>query len=246
MSKKVVRNGDTQLTATDAELAAWGAQDVSSQDIMISKILPMQGMSKLVMDRKAQLGEYRDSVTGELLGNIDEPLEFVPFHVEKTWLVHKEINGKLVFQGMEDITKQNQDRKWEMLVDGVKHRFDWNYTYYVLLPKDIEAGMPTPYILSFRRTSVRAGKKLFTQMFVRNPQMKKSPAAFVINLNGKLTENDKGTFVTLDVDSGRESTIPEQQAALDMFKIVTAGGAKVDQGDLTGHTEQFVPNNVRF
>ena len=184
MSKEVTKKTSTDVAISQADLAEWGDQDISSNDIMISKILPMQGMSKLVMDRKAQLGEYRDSVTGELLGSIDDPLEFIPFHVDRLWLVQKEINGKFEFQGFEPITRENEDRQWEQMENGSKFRYDWNYMFYVILPKDVQDGIPTPYIVNFRRTSVKGGKKIMTQMFVRNEQVGKTPASTAMKLNG--------------------------------------------------------------
>lgn len=247
MSKDLVETGGNAVAV--ATMDSWGQeQEISTRDIMISKILPMQGMSKMVTERKAQIGEYRDSVTGELLGTIDESMEFIPFHVEKLWIVQKEVNGKMEYQGMEPITRENEDRQWEMVIEGIKHRYDWNYLYYVLLPKDVAAGTPTPYIVSFRRTSVRGGKKLFTQMFVRNRQMGKTPASMVINLEGRQQSNDKGTFIVLDISVGRETKEDELKAAFELYKLVQAGSAKVDHSDVVMpvHNKKYASDNTEF
>jgi len=237
MSKKELAKRESTEVA-ETTLDAWGDDvHVSSQDILISKILPMQGLSKLVADRKAQIGEYRDSVTGELLGSIDKPMAFVPVHVEKFWIVSKEINGKMEYQTMEPMTRENEGRKWEVHIDGVKHRNDYNYRYYVLRPEDIKDGNPIPYILQFRRASVKGGKKLFTQMFIRNKQVGKIPAAYVMNLEGKMTTNDFGTFVTIDVAVNREATKDEMVAAFEIKKAISAGTTnKVDDSDIKTDT----------
>lgn len=237
MSKKELAKRESTEVA-ETTLDAWGNDvHISSKDILISKILPMQGPSKLVAERKAQMGEYRDSVTEELLGSIDKPLEFIPVHVEKFWIVSKEINGKLEYQTMEPMTRENEDRQWEVTIDGVRHRNDYNYRYYVLFPKDVAAGNPIPYILQFRRTSVKGGKKLFTQMFIRNRQVGKVPPAYVMNLTGQMTTNDLGTFVTIDVAVNRESTKKEIAAAFEIKKAISAGTTnKVDDSDIKTDT----------
>lgn len=245
MSKELQTQESKDIAAA-ALAAGWGDQELSSQDVLISKLLPMQGLSKLVTERKAQMGEYRDSVTTELLGSVDAPLEFVPCHVERLWVNKKEVNGKFEFDSMEPVTRENENRGWESIADGVNFRHVYTYLFYVLLPKDIEAGTPKPYTLSFSSTSVKGGKKLMTQMFVSNKQMGLTPASMVMNLDGRIEQNDKGTFVVLDVSSSRKSTNDEVMAALEIYKMVNTGEAKVDHSDITSRNTDNGTREMEF
>lgn len=246
MGKEVTKVKAGDLAVHAAEMDAWGSeQEVSSKDVLISKILPMQGLSKLVAARQAQFGEYRDSVTGDLLGSIDEPVPFIPFHCEKFWIVTKKEGDKFTFQGREELTRVNENRQWEEVTPEGTFRYDYTFLFYVIFPKDVEEGIPTPYTLQFNRTSVRGGKKLFTQMFIRNKQMSKTPASFVMNLEGSMKENDKGTFVVNDVSVNREATTEEVMAALELYKAVKGGEKKVDHSDMEVKTEEK-KENVEF
>lgn len=246
MTTEVAKKENTELTTAN-DMSGWGQeQEIGSKDFMISKILAMQGMSKFVTSRKAQIGEFRDSSTGELLGNIDEGLEIIPFHVDRLWVVQKQVNGKFEYSHVEPITAQNENRQWEEKGPHGTVRNIWTYTFYVVLPQDVEVGVPKPYTISFRSTSVKAGKKLMTQMFVTNKQMGKTPAHFVMKVNGVVKDNDKGTFVVLDAARGREATAEELTCAFELYKTVKAGGVKADHKDEDVSPSNFVQDNAEF
>lgn len=234
MSKEVTKTETTDVVVSE-EMAAWGAdQDISSQDVMISKILPMQGSSKLIGEGKAMFGEYRDSVTEELLGSIKEPVEFIPFHCEKFWIVNKKESNENRFKYAyrEPITRENENRSWTEKIGDVEYKYEYTFMFYVIFPKDVEDGIPTPRTIQFKSTSVRGGKKLFTQMFVRNKQMKLTPASFVMSLLGKKMSNSDNTWISLDVETSRKSTQPEMMAAFELFNAVKGGEQKVDHSDI--------------
>ena len=84
MSKKnekaVATKSETAVSNVAHDLSAWGETEVTSKDIVIPKILCMQGLSDLVSDGKAKMGDFVDSLEGNILGDIDNPVAFVPFH----------------------------------------------------------------------------------------------------------------------------------------------------------------------
>jgi len=236
MKKDVTKKPETEV-AVKATLDDWGVPEVSSNDILIPKILVMQGLSELLAEGHAQIGEFRDSVNGDLLGSIDKPVEIIPFHCDKVWIISKKVQG----QGRHDyvetvpVTRENEDWLWqEMDSDGTEIRRDRTMNFYCLLPKHIEEGGAMPYIVSFNRTSSRNGKKLFTQMFITNRQAGKVPPAKVISLFGKREKNDQGTFIVKDVKTSRDSTVKEVNACFDLYKMVQAGKTKVDNTDVSG------------
>lgn len=221
------------LPAVGPSLADWGVTPVDVRKIVIARILPQQPMSKFVVAGKAMIGDIMESTNGTKLGDINTPIDFVPFHHVENWIVFEEKNGAMKFSKIEAITPENDSWPIKEVINGVKIERDRALEFYVLLPRDLEQGIRRPYVMSFRRTSTKAGKKLYTTMFVTNPANGKIPAATVLSLSGTKTTNDKGTFLIMDVIEKRASTTPEMQAAFEWFKTVsTSKNVQVDNSDL--------------
>ena len=233
---KVTKSKGTDLS-TESDLEGWGeAPAVDADDIVIPKILAMQGLSQLVADGVAKYGEFRDSVDHKLIGSCDEPFEFIPLHMEKVWIVFKKVDGKETFDTIIPVTAENRTAALNETVQGVGIRRDLTYNFYVLLPGELKDGGAIPYLISFRRTSSKAGKVLATQMYMKNRAIGKSPAAKVMKLIGNKTKNDFGNFVVMDVTSGRDANADEQQVALDWYKTINKSKTKVDNSDFDGGT----------
>lgn len=249
MAKKKEAEQTTEVAAATAaqvpaamtagDLKAWGVEGLTQRDIVIPKILAMQGLSKLVTSGQAKFGEFRDSLNGVVLGEIGkQAIEFVPFLLEKVWIVFEDKNPpgsqqtNYKFTKVEPLTAENENWPYEEVINGVKIRRDRTMNFYVLLPGEIEKGGAIPYILSFRRTSARAGQKLATTMFMKNLKAGKTPASMVLELHGEKQQNDKGTFVVLDVKEKRPSTTAEIAEAFSWVKTVKAGKTRADTSDL--------------
>lgn len=232
MSKKeVIQKQETSLMIPSVD--AWGAPEIGSQDILIPKILLMQGLSQFVADGVAQIGEFRDSVSSAMLGNVATPIHFIPVHIDKTWVLSKKTGDRFKYQTMIPVTRDNESMEWEYTdEEGVLCRRDYTMTCYCLLPSDVAAGLPMPYTISFRRTSMRAGKKLFTQMYIRNRQAGQVPPAQVMELSAKREKNDQGTYMVLDIAPVRPASQEEVIAAFDLYKTIQGGSVKVDHSDI--------------
>lgn len=231
------------VVATQEELAAWGTgNNLSSKDVVIPKILPMQGLSQMVADGKASMGEFRDSVNGSLVGSIDKPFSIIPFHVEKVWDIKEEqADGSYKYSRSVAIDENplspgyNDNLPWEGEENGLKVQRIRRMNFYVLLPSEVEANESIPYVLSFKSTSIKEGKKLFTQMYVRNLRAQLPPPGFVVEIGGQRVKNDKGTFIVPTVKPSRKATAAEVSEAFSWFKMVKKGAVKVDNSDL--HTD---------
>lgn len=225
-------------------LDEWGAPaPIQAENIVIARILPQQPLSKYATEGRARMGDFVESNNGEVLGGIDKPLEFIPFHYQEVWVLKREKQGMMKFAGIEPVTPQNTNAPLEEVVSGVKVSRDRQYEFYCLLPSDVAKGINRPYVLGFRRTSSRAGKKLYTTMFITNRANGKSPAGTACRLTAQKTSNDKGTFIILDVTEGRESTTAERAAALNWFKTVAVRKeATVDNSSLEQEDTSFPPS----
>lgn len=233
----------TAVTAkSNSDLAvptgSWGHTASNSRDIIIPKILAMQGLSKLVAARKATIGDFVESLNSTKLGSVDRPIEFIPFAVKPMWIIFEEKNGAMKYVKQVDIDAENDAWPYEEVLNGVKIRRDRTLNFYVLLPEEVKAGMYFPYIISFRRTSMMAGKKLNTA-FARLAAFNKPPASEVYELCGTSQSNDKGTFIVMDVKKKRETAQDELAAAFQWFKTVSSTAVKVDDSDLEVEAEQY-------
>lgn len=212
----------------------WGSgPQLTAKDVIIPKILLMQAMSKLVSAGKAQVGTYIDSLTGTKLADVGTPLSFIPFHMEKVWVIFDGEGSSKKFQKVEPITSLNDDWRYrEELSDGKLVTRDRVMNFFVLRPEDVEKGGALPYVISFRRTSLAAGKRLATTMYMKNRAANLIPAAQVCEVKAETTTNEKGTFFVPDVIEKRLSSDKEMALAFDWFKKVRSGQTRVDDSDL--------------
>lgn len=251
------QNQQSNLPAVD--MAAWGAPaPMTAQDLILAKVLPMQMMSKKVIDQQASFGEYRDSINNQKLGDFTQEMDFIPFHMEKTFVEFEVQGTKKVYKRIVPIISDatnpgyNEEAPYEETVEGKKISRDRMLSFYVLPASQINpaladtGGGVVPMIIGFRRTSIRGGKKVATQMYVTNAAARKAPAASVMVLTAVKTTNDHGTFVVQDTKFKREATPEELKAAFYWFQQVRKGGTKVDHSDLQEETETAVTEPTEF
>lgn len=206
---------------------AWGGNEMSSNDIVIPKLLLQQSTSAFVATGKAKLGDYVDSVTGEVLGSVSQPVEVIPFHMEKFW-VNQKFNGKRwEYVNVERMTISNQNLPWEFTgPKNEKMKRVYTYNFYVIIP-----GKTLPYMVSFSSTSAKAGKELATLMYTQNAINKLPPPAKTIGLGGKIDKNDDGTYAVKGVTIVRDSDPQEIALAFNWYNTIKQGGAQVDTSD---------------
>lgn len=248
MSKKetkevAVKEPAQVAIATQQLVDDWGVPTAPSRDMIIPKIWPMQGLSKLVVERKAMIGEFRDSVNGKLIGSIDKPFEAIPFYLQKVWdineqqpdgsykwartipliedPINKEYNDNLTWEG-EDLDKDGKK---------VKVKRIRRMNFFVLIPEEVESGSAMPYVFSFKSTSFKEGKKLYSQMYVRNFKANRPPPDLLVKIGGVMQTNQKGSFVVPQVEFTRKSTEAELKECLYWIGLVKKGSVKVDASE---------------
>ena len=237
VTQEVTKTGvNAVITAADA--AEWGTKEVSANDLIIPQILTMQGLSQFVVDGKAVMGEFRNSLTAELMGKYDTaPIEVIPFHCQEVFAIHAQTDsGSFEYHATEPIVKSpmkpgyNDNLPWEdkMLIEGKMTPIKRirRYNFFVLLPGELKVGGAMPYFVSFKSTSVKEGKKLFNMMYVRNTAAGLTPASYKFKIGGRKDKNDKGTFIVPTVEQSERTTPEELTQALYWFKKLN-GNAEV-------------------
>lgn len=229
--------------AISTEVAEWGDHEVSANDLIVPQILTMQGLSQFVVDEKAAIGEFRNSMTGEKLGKSgSEPLTVIPFYCQEVFSIQaQQDDGSFKYHSTEPIVKSpmkpgyNDDLPWEdkLMIGGklTPIKRIRRYNFFVLLPSELDNAELTamPYFISFKSTSVKEGKKLFNLMYVRNKGAGLAPAAFNFKVDARKEKNEKGTFYVPTVEQADKTKPEHLAAALKWFKLISKGGAKTHE-----------------
>lgn len=224
-----------------SDLSAWGKREINTTSVVIPRILKMEFMSDMVKQQKAKFGELRDSLTGDLIGDITKGLQIVPIEVEEKWLIFNLVKSKgktdREFSEVVPVTSANEN--WKYAEDDVER--DRVMDVYCLLKSEIDAlpkdwkerGLkPLPKIFGFRRTSLRAGKKLYTQMYITNQSKNLPPPAVVIEITGKQVDGKKGSYIELDAKPVSNATPEALEIAFSWYKAIKKGDAKADDREL--------------
>lgn len=239
----VATTQETAVAEVAQNLGDWGENQMDSRDIILPKILCMQGLSDLVTDGKAVMGDFVDSLSSTVIGNINEPVKIIPFHMEKVYIISKKEQGdsRYTFDRFEAVENQNYPFEEEM--NGVKYKYEYTLQFYCLRPED----MSLPYVISFKSTSLRTGKVLSTQMYVRNRAAGLVPPAYVMELSGRKEKNDQGTFIVMEVKAAEKSTPGQINECLNWYKTVKSGATKVSHEEATTHPEaNYASENAKF
>lgn len=223
--------GALALTEQQHKILMDSSETTDVRDILLPKVLAMQGLSKAVAEEKAKQGEMRDSIDYKLLGDRTTPFEVIPFYYNKSWIIFHEVDGKMEYKGQVPFGPDNANWEWEIVIDGVKHRRDQSLNFFCVDPREIAEGMFLPYLVSFRRTSYKGGKKLVTakEKLKMGNRALASKTFFISTVQ---TKNDKGIFYVFDVAMGRDTTQKEIDAVLPWAELVRSSAVKVDDSDL--------------
>jgi hypothetical protein len=237
VEKAVAVKEANQPQVAGESLSSWGqAPQMSSNDIIMPRINLMQPMSDKVTAGEAAFGDFRDSLNNELIAKMGEKFKVIPFHLQKIFIVYNVTDrDQKDYLRTESISAENDNAKYEDEERGkdgktIKIQRDRVMNFFVLRPEEIAVGSAIPYIMSFRRSSMQAGKKLATQMYMKNMAAGKSPPAVTMVVTAKKESNDKGTYAVIDiVPTG--PTSPEHIAeAFKWFQLVNAGKARAHEG----------------
>ncbi len=214
----------TENAVANIGLDDFGSAPVTSNDIMIPKIILMQKMSKkLDTNEDLKEGDLIDSLTDEKIGGLKNPLEIIPFHLEKVWFRSIRKGKDFELLTIEDVTVQNEQLRYTEIKNGEEYKNEMHMRFYCLRPDD----MSLPYVIAFKGASHKKGKILATQMYIKNRAsgMNQAGMATVITVT-KETKGDN-TFCVLNPTPSRRTTDEEQQECLKWFKTITASKQQI-------------------
>lgn len=243
--KAVAPIGSKALTDPEAyDPEAWGQAQITSKDVIIPRILLMQPMSPGVTEGKAKFGDFIESLNSEKLGDFENGIKVVPFYMEKVFIeykVTKKAGGKeeREFFQMVPITPINENAPYEDEAPDkdtgelVPISRDRTMNFYVLLVSELEIGSAIPHIISFRKSSLNAGKKMTTQMYMKNINSGKNPASMMMNILSKkqtgVIDGNNVTYGVCDVAPVGQTPNEYVAEAFRWLQIIKEGKTKVDE-----------------
>jgi len=204
---------------------------IDSSDILIPKILLMQPTSVFVNDEVASLGEFRNSVTKERIGSINEPFSFIPFHYTKQWDIIDD-DGNYIRK--EVFNPGDENLPWEFKEGDANLKRIKRLDFFGFIPKKLEEGDTLPMILSFRSTGYREGTKILTQ-FKLNISKRKLPWSDVWSIKGEKRKNESNqTYCVPMIDMVGDSSVEQQKVCMDWYKSIKSLSTKivVDDSDV--------------
>lgn len=222
---KVVAKKETATIALPEDLSgSWGAEGYDNSDILIPRLLLMQGQSQFVADGKAKVGDIIKSTTGTIYGDSQNPVTIIPIMMWKDWTIERKEKNKWEYSHTEKVASLSNEREWTQ-PNGESFRRNTNLNFFVLLAKDckmeqeaIEQADKTgsepdvnafvmPCHLKFSRTSYTTGKFLVTH-FATMSQFKRPPAMKMFKLGAKKLDGDQGPYQVFTVENYENTPLP--------------------------------------
>lgn len=226
------------------------SEGVDRADVLMPAILLMQGLSEMVGEEKAQIGDMVKSTTRTIIGNKQKPVPFIPLMTFKTWRNFEKAGEKFEFRGQDPYFEKDKDLPWTFERDGKQWRRDKTINVYALLVDDVlgeekaikalkETGeIPTadqallPVLISFTRTSFTAGKTMSTH-FAMAENYGYPPAAVIFNLKSKMEKNEKGHYCVYELERAGKTEGTHLEMAKKWFGVLRAGKLRVDESAMT-------------
>jgi len=205
--------------ATSTEVAIptenWGVgEDLSAKDIQIPSILLMAPVSKLVKDRKAQIGEIRSSLDDSLINPKDG------FSFEGIVFLQKKVFK--VFNNAEK--KQEHYVKTIPVVPGNENASrDFHqlcYQYFLLIVEDKKLSA-IPYRLTMKSTSLNTAFSMNTYFMGLWKEAKKPSAAVVLKFGTKNETFTKGSADVWTFEKSRDSSKSELAEAYEWYRSLS-------------------------
>lgn len=203
---------------------------ISAQDLVIPKLLLMQNTSEMVGDGAAKSCDVVNSQTLQVIGGLTQPIEIVPLKVYKTWRVYSLAGKQPEFIRQEAVTAANINLPWDDMEDGVPIRRDLCMNYFVLLMSEVTKGEAFPCVVSFKRTSMQAGKQLATHLF-KMMKLNKPAYSQSIQLKVSKQKTDTNTYGVFEIGAAKPLAAEHQAIAESWFKELATITYKIDDKD---------------
>lgn len=120
MSELVEKSDVTALQSLQEE--DWSAHTVDQSNLLLPRLLLMQGLSDFVSDGKAKMGDIVKSTSGEIVAAKDKAVEIFPLCAFENWVLEEKVGGKYEYRKTEAVTAENRKAPLDFMRDGTEWR----------------------------------------------------------------------------------------------------------------------------
>lgn len=221
---------------------AAASMGLSASDMLMPRVLLMQGSSELVKKSKTKnSGDIIDSVTGiTLLSSKDaqdgKKIEMIPLTAYKTFIIDRfdTVTQKWKYHTQKPMGPGEEKLPWDFQEQDpqtkiwVSYRRKYRINVYALIKSQIGTEDVVPYLVSFQVFSLEEGKKITTHM-IKAARNKKYPYCKSFFLSAGTTTSKNGdSFEVFRVELGGEVEKPAQIAAHSWMEEIQAGRVMAD------------------
>lgn len=197
--------------------ASWGSEGSHAEDNLIPRIQLLQAMSEQCKTGTNRPGELVNSLSGEILAKPNEGVEVIPISMYREWQIMKKISEtQFEFLRNEPITDLNTNWAKDDMENGYPIRRNRTLNFFVLLPTALNK---MPFLVSFRKTSLQAGKKLATHFSLCRYEGK-PPASTVFSLSAKYKTWKSNSFHVFEVAQKRDTQLTEMEKAYQWYQLI--------------------------
>jgi len=244
--KSLTKQAPNNLALPEELAGDWGTEEVTSDDVIIPKLLLMHGQSELVQEGKASQGDIVRSTDYTILATKGGQVEVIPFMMNKTWINKEYVDGKYEWRGEEPLTPANSDLPWEYEKNGVEWRRDRAYNYYALVVADLKEGkFQLPIRLQFQRTSHKAGKQI-ANWFSECKMEKKPPALKHWLIGSELIKGDKHNYHIFKAEAGTGTKMEELQVCKKWFMQISQEREKFKDHEVDEEANNTIKDTDEF
>lgn len=239
MTTELAKKEETAV-ATGAP-PVFGHEQIDTDDLIIPKLLLMQGQSEFVNDGKAESGDLVKYPSAVKVSEVNRKEKtnagtlFIPLTYTKSWVISEKVGNKYEFRRVEPFTPANSDAEWEFKENGTDWRRDKSIEVYGLLKTDVEheAKMKAsgdfdmekalmPVVVSFRRTSYKSGRKIVTH-FAKAKKYNVPAYVNMFKVAAHQETNELGTYYVLDIDEGGKTDKAAFDSCNEWLTVIGSG-----------------------
>lgn len=199
-----------------------GFDEIEEGDIKMPRLSILQGLSEIVVDGKAKMGQLANSLTKEVYG---DAADFIPLFMFKT-RARFDLERGLVMMSRDNVTVTLARDEFEKFIgkpieevpgaewDGKKPpTFSIVYNFPLILA---DRPFHFPISLSLMKTGVKSAKELISMARFSGEDM----FARVYTIKSEIVKNEKGTYAVPIIDFKRRCTDEEYMVAKKFFDML--------------------------
>jgi len=231
-----VKNQTTEMT-TSSSLDYSGNEEADASDIIVPRILLMQGTSKWVPET-FNMGEIIDSVEEKVLAKKGATLKILPFIMKKTWEVFTQEQPPAWLRS-EKWNAANDQLDWKFeeedpdrgTIDCFRQR---NYGFYCFVLEEDGSidEFAIPSLINFRSASgFKEGKKI-ASWFARMKSMNKPGFTVTWNITTETVKESDKSYQKFIVKRGETATEEQQKAVMKWLDLFATQAQKIKDHDV--------------